>query len=423
MRLIHLLTFRLCLVAAVVMCAWGVLFYYAMLNEINDEQDDALEDYAELVMRRFLAGEQLPSQDSGTNNQYYLHAVSDSYAMSQEHVRYLDHEIYIEYKRETEPARSIYYIFQDENGQHYEVGVSVPTIDKSDMVEALLWLMAILGGGIILAFGIIGLFTVHRTMKPLKRLLSWMENYKPGQRNQVLNNPTKIREFVQLNNTVDTLINRSENFERQQQLFISNASHEMQTPLAICLGRLEALLEEDTLGEHEMEEIAKTLHTLGGLSQLNKSLLMLSRIENGQYSDQQQISFTSLLEQHLSDYKQLFASKNIEVDMNLKASFALQGDEHLAKMLVLNLLKNAFVHTPSGGKINISSTNDVFRITNTAETGPLDAEKIFLPFYHAGENKYSTGLGLPLVVAVCRRYSLRINYAYDEGKHVFTVAR
>ncbi len=423
MRLIHFLTLRLCVVASVLMCAWAVLFYFAILNEINDEQDDALEDYAELVMRRFLRGEQLPDKNSGSNNQYYLRSVSQQYAATHPHVRYADHEVLLEYKNEYEPARSIYYIFSTDDGQQYEIGVSVPTIDKADLIEALLWLIALLCGGIVVVFALISLFTVKRTMRPLHRMLAWMNAYKPGQKNSSFDVDSNILEFRQLGNTVEQLTHRSEHYEQQQQLFISNASHEMQTPLAICMGRLEAMLEEGSLGEHEGEEIGKALQALGGLSQLNKSLLMLSRIDNGQYADDKPTNLVDILQHHLPDYQDLFGGKGIVVDFRAAHPFVISADEHLARMLVLNLLKNAFVHTAAGGRISIACNGRELRLCNTASGGALDKEKIFLPFYHSANSRKSMGLGLPLAQAVCRRYALHLEYSFAQGMHCFAIAR
>ncbi len=423
MRLIHFLTLRLCVVASLLMCAWAVLFYYAMLNEINDEQDDALEDYAELVMRRFLRGEQLPDKDSGSNNQYYLRPVTQEYAAIHPHVRYADHEVFLELKNEYEPARSIYYIFSADDGQQYEVGVSVPTIDKTDLIEALLWLIALLCGGIVVVFALFSLLTVRRTMRPLHRMLAWMNAYKPGRKNASFDIDSNIHEFRQLSSSVEQLTNRSEHYERQQQLFISNASHEMQTPLAICMGRLEAMLEEGSLGEHEGEEIGKTLQALGGLSHLNKSLLMLSRIDNGQYADDRPTDLVAVLQQHLPDYQELFGSKGIAVDVRAAQPFVITADEHLVRMLVLNLLKNAFVHTVAEGRIAIESDGNRLTLANTAAEGALDKEKIFLPFYHSANSKSSMGLGLPLAQAVCRRYALHLEYSFANGMHRFTISR
>ncbi len=423
MRLVHFMTLRLLAVASIVLGLWAVVFYYAIVEEINDEQDDSLEGHAELVIRRFLRGEELPSKSIGSNNQYFMRPVSKEYATKNKRVRYLDHDVYIEEKREYEPARSLYYIFNDNMDNYHELVVSVPTIDKHDLKEALLWLVLSLYGGIIVAFGLISLMTVKRTMSPLRRLQIWMDNYKPGQKNDKLDIKTPIHEFSHLNSSVSQLIERSESYEEKQQLFISNASHEMQTPLAISTGRLESLLEDDSLSEEQLEEIFKTLSALRGLSYLNKSLLMLSRIDNGQYADDKDIDLSEMIAQHLPDYKELFKSKNIETETENIAPFKLRMDEHLAKILLTNLLKNAFVHTEEHGRIMVTSNSKSLTISNLAANGALDADKIFIPFYHTPGKKSSTGLGLPLAMAVCRRYKLDLSYSHSGGMHHFRVSK
>ncbi len=422
MRLIHFLTIRMAVAAALVLAVWTVVFYQIIIAEINDEQDDSLEDYAEMVLRRHLMGEEVPSESLASNNQYYLHAVSEDYARRTTSVRYEDHEVYVTEKREYEPARSIYYIFQDYEGKYYEVGVSIPTIDKEDLKESLVWLMVVLYLTIIVTFVVISQFSVWRTMRPLKRLLAWMERYRPGQANADIDNPTRIVEFQRLNASVSELTHRSEQYERQQQLFISNASHEMQTPLAISIGRLESLMEEESLTDRQMEEVGKTLSTLEWMSHLGKTLLMLSRIDKGQYAADEDVDLSRIIQDHLADYQELYADKEITVDAGGLSPMTVKMDRHLASILVLNMLKNAFVHVPQGGEIVLKSDASSLTFANTSTGEALDVEKIFLPFQHSANNKHSAGLGLPLVKAVCRRYGMSIDYSLQDGMHVFVIS-
>ena len=112
----------------VVLTGWAVCFYLGILAEINDEVDDSLEDYSELIIIRSLSGQALPSNDNGSNNQYFLREVSASYASSRPNIIYQDSMVYIVEKKETEPARILTTIFKNERGQYYELSVSTPTI-------------------------------------------------------------------------------------------------------------------------------------------------------------------------------------------------------------------------------------------------------------------------------------------------------
>ena len=101
-------------------------------------------------------------------------------------------------------------------------------------------------------------------------------------------NDTKVIEFRRLNEAANRYAERAESlFERQKQ-FIGNASHEMQTPLAICRNRLEMLVDDGSaLTEAQLGEILKVQGTLDYLVRLNRSLLLLSKIENGQLNEQE----------------------------------------------------------------------------------------------------------------------------------------
>ena len=112
MKLIYRILIHLSLALPIILAAWGILFYMAIIDEVNDEVDDSLEDYSEVLITRALAGEQLPSQSDGSNNSYYLITVTADYAEKQKRIRYSDEMVHIEAKGETEPARVLRTIFK-----------------------------------------------------------------------------------------------------------------------------------------------------------------------------------------------------------------------------------------------------------------------------------------------------------------------
>lgn len=95
MKLIYYIIIRISLVLSVLLTGWAILFYFAVMDEVNDEVDDSLEDYSEIIIIRALAGEELPSKNTASNNQYFLREVTKEYAGSCDDIIYKDSMVYI----------------------------------------------------------------------------------------------------------------------------------------------------------------------------------------------------------------------------------------------------------------------------------------------------------------------------------------
>ena len=423
MKLIYHTIFHLSLVLTAILTIWAIFFYITMIDEINDEVDDALEDYSETIIIRALAGEELPSGHIGSNNQYYLTEVSQEYAKSQSDIQYKDSMVYIIEKGETEPARILTTIFRDGQGKYHQLTVSTPSIEKEDLKKSIqLWII-FLYVALLLCIILVSVWVFYRNMRPLYILLHWMDEYQTGKNNTPLRNNTKITEFQKLNDAVVRYTERTEQIFEQQKQFIGNASHEIQTPLAICRNRLEMLMEDDSLSEKQLEELIKTHQTLEYITKLNKSLLLLTKIDNNQFSDTKNLELNTHLKQYIEDYKEVYQYKNIQVNIEETGHFYINMNESLATVLLTNLLKNAFVHNIDEGIIQIIITTDSIIFKNTGIKHPLDREHIFERFYQGNKKEGSTGLGLAIVDSICQLQHLKLQYSFEEEKHCFKISK
>lgn len=422
MKLFHLVLWRISLALIVVLTVWAGFFYMAVVEEVNDEVDDTLEDYSEGLIIRALSGEDMPTASNGLNNQYYLYEVSESYAASHPQITYRDEMVFITEKSETEPARVLITIFRTEDERYMELVVYTPTIEKLDLLRAILGWIIFLYVLLLLIILSINIWVFRKNMKPLYVLLKWLDSSQLGKKNEPLENTTKITEFRKLNAATMAFAERGEKLFEQQKTFIGNASHEMQTPLAICRNRLEMLMEDETLTEHQLNELIKTHQTLENLTRMNRSLLLLCKIENGQFADTRSVCLNDILTHYLDDYKEVYAYRNITVTVTTDSSFCVEMNDSLVSVLVTNLLKNSFVHNIDGGFIYIKITANTFEISNTGEK-PLDRERIFERFYQGQKKEGSTGLGLALVDSICKANHLKIDYTYVENRHIFTISK
>lgn len=420
MKLIYRVALRLSIFLLPLMALWAVLFYITMVDEINDEADDTLEDYSEMIIIRMLAGRELPPLNSGSNNSYSIVPVDEFYVDTHPRINYYDAEVYIPEKEETEPARILTTIFQDAGGNYYELKVATPTFEKEDLLRAIFSWVVILYLLLLTTTLILTMWVFHRSMRPLYELLQWLDRYRPGQKNSRVPNNTRIKEFSKLNTAAQEAVDRVENVVEQQKQFIGNASHELQTPLAVLGSRIEWMLDKTEPNEMQAEELLKMQRSLNHIVRLNKTLLLLTKIENGQFPESRPIALGSFIEEQAELYNEIYADRGLSCETDIQEDFTVEMNESLASTLTNNLLKNAFVHSEPGSKIAIIVRPRKLSVSNDG-VQPLDADRIFDRFFQGEKKEGSTGLGLALVKAVCKYYHLGLEYRFDNGRHCFSV--
>lgn len=420
MKLIYRIAIRLSALLLPLLALWAMIFYFTMVREINDEADDALEDYSRLLMIKVLGGEPLPESGDGTNNSYSLIAVSEEYAASRPAISYHDEDVYIEEKRETEPARVLVTVFPDREGDWYEMRVSMPTFEKQDLQRTVLtWVVLLYLLLIVITVGTT-LWVFKKNLRPLYSLLEWLDGYVPGKKPSPVPNDTDISEFRRLNAAARQAVDRSEELLEQQKEFLGNAAHELQTPLAVLQARLEYMVDNAGLDEEMLAEASKMQGTLSRVIRLNRTLLLLAKIENGQFPENSDVDLAAIVQDLREMYSEIYGGRDISCDLEFSGPLMVRMNETLASVLVSNLLKNAYVHSAPGARIVVAGRGSVLDISNDGKE-PLDARRVFERFSHAPGAEGSTGLGLALVRAVAERYGIKVDYSCLEGRHHFRV--
>ena len=419
MRLIYRIAFRLALVLLPLMAAWAALFYFKMLDDVNDETDDALDLFSELVIERMLSGNELPPAD-GTNILYDVIPIGEQFAREYPTVRYYYSEQYfplIGY----EPSRVLTTVFMTDDGSYFLLKAYTPTIDKRELMRSTLIWIVVLYLILLLTVMLVTVLVFYRNMRPLYRLLDWLDGFKVGGGGHPLDNPTDISEFRRLNVAAEKAMNRYQKAFEAQKEFIGNASHELQTPLAVIGNRVEWLIDNTDLTQKQMEELIGIQRTLGSVVRLNRTLLMLTKIDNGQFPEKTRVSIPRTVRESVEIFSEIYEDKEIAVDYPVpETDLVVEMNESLASALVNNLLKNAFIYTPEHGRICVRISERMLEVSNTGRA-PLDSEHIFERFYKSGGREGSLGLGLAIVGAIQRYYDLEIKYSFDENMHKFSV--
>ena len=417
MKLIYRITLRLALVLLPIIALWAYIFYNTMVGEINDESDDSLVEFADIVIRRHLVGEPLPQLNSGSNNSYTIVPLPEGETV-EPYMTFHDEMVYIPEQRETEPARVLTTVYMGDDDMMYKLTVAMPTFERNDLLSAILWYTLVLYVILIVTIIVTTTLIVYSSMRPLYYLLGWLDRYIPGRRPERLP-ASNVVEFDKLNNAAQTTLDRiEEQFELQKQ-FIGNASHELQTPLAIIGNRIEWIIDNTQLSEEQFAELAKIQNSLSRLVRLNRTLLLLTKIDNGQFPELADIDIAALVRGELEIYTDLYSHRSITASSTIADCCIVRMNDSLANTLITNLLKNAFVHSADGAQVTVTLTSDRLIVANSGDE-PLDETQIFERFYHSGKSG-STGLGLPLVNSICRYYGFEKAYSYKDGEHRFTV--
>ena len=423
MKLLSYTYRKLALLLFLLMAVWGVLFYYAIIDEVVDETDDTLENYGEMLMESALHDPSILETEGSLMSFYKFTPISEEEGRHYRQVFY-DATVYIELEDEDEPVRVMCTAFRMPDGQYYELKLMVSTLERDDMVEAMLWYL----GALLLLFLIctsIGIQLVLKgVFRPLHKLLDWLHRIQPGKEVPPLDNPTKIQEFRQLSNAALDMGNRSYKAYEEQKQFIENASHELQTPLAIVRGKVELLAESEGMTEQQMEQLDEIYATLGRAVKLNKSLLLLSRIENGQYTEMEDVSVDEILDELLPDLTDIYEHKQVRLMRKREEqSFIIRCNHSLAQILVSNLVKNSLLHNGEGGELQVLTTPTSLVIKNTGDV-PLEGEKLFRRFYHGMDGKKdSTGLGLAIAHSIALSSSLKLTYEWQDSMHTFRLVK
>ena len=258
--------------------------------------------------------------------------------------------------------------------------------------------------------------------KPFYDTLEKVKQFNIEQQRQPQFIASKIREFEELNSSVQKLIQSNLQSYASQKTFTQNAAHELQTPLAIFNSKLDLLLQDKSLTEPQ-SKILESLYTAASrLSRINKNLLLLAKIENNQFSDVTTFTLNGLVKEVLPYFTKQAEQKSLIIEQVTQNEIVLKANQGLAEIMVNNLLLNAIRHNIDKGDIEIRLKEQQLVISNTGLQQPLDNEKLFKRFGKSSTDAHSSGLGLAIVKEICDRYGWQVQYQFYKNRHLFSIS-
>lgn len=397
---------------------WAVIFYFEMLSEIYDSLDDGLENRKILVIQKAQENPSILNTSSFGEGLYRIKEIDYQHA---KHFKdsYLDSLMYMQNEEGKEPIRLLKTVFRHGDA-YYKMELATSMVEEDDLIRNLLYSVLFLYLGLIASILIINNLVLRKTWKPFYKLLSQLKSFSIEKDDQVNFEKTNIEEFSLLNESIQKMLQKSKASFKNQKQFIENASHELQTPLAISINQLELLIENNHFDAKQIETISVVLNNLERLTRLNKSLLLLSKIENRQYTDENAVNINEIIKNILIDFEDFAAFHAITFDLVENQTIHFNINQSLVVILFTNLIKNAMIHGNKDSIVEVEIGNSKVCIKNYGARKSLDQHKLFQRFMKQDDTPGSSGLGLAICMAIAKKYNLNLSYSFTD-QHRFEV--
>ncbi len=400
-----------------VMLVGGIIFYFLLIRSLNHFETENLLNSRDIVIEKL---SKMPTQNPNLMIlEGNLEILSNHY--EGKGVDILQDTTSFD-KRENEiiPMRTLTFSFKNPQ-HHYLIRLSKSLIERDELRE-------VIGRFIVILLGlfVVVLFWLNRIISksvwmPFYEILAKTKGFKVTQNQPLKFVKTNISEFDDLQNVLQELTHQISTDYHALKEFTENASHEIQTPLAIIRSKLENLIQSENLQEAEMKAIQTVYEAAGRLSKLNQSLLLLTKIDNQQFVKQEQINISQIIENQLINYEDFILGKQISITTELNKTVELEINPILLDILLSNLLMNAIKHNVKNGTISIMLTHEKIVIQNTGKPLENMPNDFFGRFKKHNTESDSLGLGLAIVKKICETNHLKIDYQYQNNLHTIEI--
>ena len=306
------------------------------------------------------------------------------------------------------------------NGNFYFLSVETNVEEVDETLLAIAIVTFIFFSFLVVGFILLNKKIAKKIWLPFQNTLEKLKNFDLSTHKSIEFIETNIEEFEQLHQELSKLILRNISVFEQQKVFLENASHELQTPLAVLKSKIDSLLQSHNLSSDQLNIINQINVPLARASRINKNLLLLSKIENHQFEDKEDINFKTVLTESLTLLEDYISDKGLNITQSIEGKNQLICNNVLLEVLVNNLFINAIKHTDKNGKIIIELKNDILTVKNSGIL-PLNKEVLFNRFLINSKEPSNSGLGLAIVKEIANRYQWSVTYNFEQEMHVFLV--
>lgn len=323
-----------------------------------------------------------------------------------------------EYEHEMDRFRGLSSYIQI-NGKPYHLTVETNVEEADETLLAIAFVTFLFFSLLVIGFVVLNKRISKKIWLPFRSTLERLKDFDLNKHKNISFEKTDIEEFEELNTELSRLIENNISAFHQQKSFIENASHELQTPLAVLRTKIDTLIQSKDLTAEQSAIITTVNDNLSRISRINKNLLLLAKIENNQFLENENINIDDALNESLELLSVYFEEKSIDIKKNIHTQSILSCNKTLFEILVNNLLVNAIRHN-TGNSITVQLDNGVLLFSNPGEQA-LNNDSLFKRFTVSSSENTNSGLGLSIVKEICNRYNWQISYTFSNKLHSFSI--
>ena len=269
-------------------------------------------------------------------------------------------------------------------------------------IRILLWLVVVAAAVLL-----VNIFVLRTITRPIAELNEGISRMSRGDLSARVNVRGR-NEFAGLASAFNSMSERLEQLDNSRNQFVSNASHELKTPLSTMKILIETLLYQDPVDPGMTKEFLTDVNKeIDRLNRIVSDLLTLVNIDSGAMKLKlEDLDIAALMQEQVRRLSPLARENGIELECASGAPLTVNGDMLKLQQVIYNVIDNAIKYTPRGGEVHCSVSRSgkmaVLRIADTGEGIPADdLPHIFDRFYRVDKARSretgGTGLGLSIV--------------------------
>ena len=387
----------------------GLGMYWALRFVADDFTDENLQQVKAEIETYVRNQDTLPVFFQTANNRITI----DPFDGPPVPERYSDTLLLNALEVELEPYRRLEFPLQF-HGQNYRVSIQQSQLEHEDLALTVSLLLLLLGALLLALLLWVNHRVAHQVWQPFFNTLDRMRNFKLNEQTPLNLDKTEITEFKELHSTLENLVEKVRRDFQTVKQFTENASHEMQTPLAVIQNQVELLLQNEALTEPQAEQLVGIEQALRRMIRLHQALLLLAKIGNNQFPERSRVDLKVLLEKKLTGLEELLLEKKLELQTDFQSAY-LEINPMLAETLITNLLANAMKHNLNSGNISIRLAPGELHIENSCSKPSRSVPELQTRFVRGNGGAEGLGLGLAIVQEICDISRLQFSSSYEEG--------